>query len=151
MDARKRIGLVAHDAKKAELLDWAREHRERLAAHELWATGTTGGMLADALGLDIHRLKSGPLGGDRQMGAVIAEGQLDALIFFADPMSAMPHDVDVKALVRLSTVYNIVLACNHTTADFVMGSPLFDAPYTPASTDYSTYLERVVPGRAPKG
>ena len=73
MDARKRIGLVAHDAKKAELLDWAREHRERLAAHELWATGTTGGMLADALGLDIHRLKSGPLGGDQQMGALIAE------------------------------------------------------------------------------
>lgn len=148
MDARKRIGLVAHDAKKAELLDWARAHRDRLAVHELWATGTTGGLLSDALGLEIHRLKSGPLGGDQQMGALIAEGRLDALVFFADPMSAMPHDVDVKALVRLSTVYNIVLACNRSTADFVIASPLFDADYDPAAVDYSAYLQRAVPGSA---
>lgn len=146
MLARKRIGLVAHDAKKADLLDWVRAHRDRLAGHALWATGTTGGLLAEALGLEIHRLKSGPLGGDQQMGALIAEGRLDALIFFADPMSAMPHDVDVKALVRLSTVYDIVLACNRSTADFVIASPLFDSAYDPAAVDYSAYLQRAVPG-----
>lgn len=145
MERRKRIGLVAHDAKKADLLDWAAGNREQLAAHELCATGTTGAMIADRLGLSVRRLKSGPLGGDQQMGALIAEGRLDALIFFADPMSAMPHDVDVKALVRLSTVYNIVLACNRTTADFVIASPLFAAAYAPRPTDYAGYLERVVP------
>lgn len=145
MERRKRIGLVAHDAKKPELLDWAAVHRERLAVHELCATGTTGAMIADRLGLPVRRLKSGPLGGDQQMGALIAEGRLDVLIFFADPMSAMPHDVDVKALVRLSTVYNIVLACNRTTADFVIASPQFDAAYQPTATDYAAYLERVVP------
>jgi len=145
MERRKRIGLVAHDAKKADLLDWAAANREQLAAHELCATGTTGAMIADRLGLSVRRLKSGPLGGDQQMGALIAEGRLDALIFFADPMSAMPHDVDVKALVRLSTVYNIVLACNRTTADFVIASPLFAATYVPTATDYAGYLERVVP------
>ena len=146
MERRKRIGLIAHDARKADLLDWATTHSARLAVHELWATGTTGGMIADRLGLSIKRLKSGPLGGDQQMGALIAEGGLDALIFFSDPMSAMPHDVDVKALVRLSTVYNIVMACNRTTADFVFSSPLFDAEYAPRDTDYASYLERVVPG-----
>lgn len=145
MERRKRIGLVAHDAKKAELLDWVTAHRDRLAVHELCATGTTGAMIADRLGLPVRRLKSGPLGGDQQMGALIADGRLDALIFFADPMSAMPHDVDVKALVRLSTVYNIVLACNRTTADFVISSPHFDAAYEPVATDYGAYLGRVMP------
>lgn len=145
MRPRKRIGLIAHDARKPDLLDWAAVHRDRLAAHDLWATGTTGGLIADRLGLPVTRLKSGPLGGDQQMGALIAEGGLDVLIFFADPMSAMPHDVDVKALVRLSTVYNIAMACNRTTADFVIASPWFDTGYTPTETDYATYLERVVP------
>lgn len=145
MDRRKRIGLVAHDARKAALLDWAAAHRDRLAAHDLVATGTTGELVAGRLGLPVRRLKSGPLGGDQQMGALIAEGRLDALFFFADPMSAMPHDVDVKALVRLSTVYEIVLACNRTTADFVISSPLFDAPYAAAATDYAGYLRRVLP------
>ena len=119
MERRKRIGLVAHDAKKADLLDWVTAHRDRLAVHDLWATGTTGGL--------------------------IAEGALDVLVFFSDPMSAMPHDVDVKALVRLSTVYNIVLACNRTTADFVIASPLFDEAYAPAETDYAGYLGRALP------
>ena len=145
MEGRKRVGLIAHDARKADLLDWAAKHRARLAAHDLWATGTTGGLIAGRLGLEVQRLKSGPLGGDQQMGALIAEGRIDVLIFFADPMSAMPHDVDVKALVRLSTVYNIVLACSRTTADFVVSSPLFDMPYTPEDTDYAGYLGRVVP------
>ena len=145
MERRKRIGLVAHDAKKADLLDWAAANRDQLAVHDLCATGTTGAMIAERLGLPVRRLKSGPLGGDQQMGALIAEGRLDALIFFADPMSAMPHDVDVKALLRLSTVYNIVLACNRTTADFVIASPLFAVAYAPTATDYAEYLERVVP------
>jgi len=146
MDRRKRIGLVAHDAKKGELLDWVAEHRDRIARHELWATGTTGGLIADRLGLEVNRLKSGPLGGDQQMGAMIAEGRLDILVFFSDPMSAMPHDVDVKALVRLSTVYNIALACNRTSADFLIGSPFFDAPYEPVELDYSGYLQRAAVG-----
>lgn len=150
MQACKRIGLVAHDAKKADLLDWATLHRDRLAVHALWATGTTGGLIAERTGLPVTRLKSGPLGGDQQMGALIADGGLDVLVFFSDPMSAMPHDVDVKALVRLSTVYNIVLACNRTTADFVISSPLFDAGYRPAATDYSSYLQRLA-GAPPDG
>lgn len=145
MRRRKRIGLVAHDARKSDLLDWVVAHRDRLAAHDLWATGTTGTLVAERTGLSVTRLKSGPLGGDQQMGALIAEGAIDALIFFVDPMSAMPHDVDVKALVRLSTVYNVVLACNRTTADFVIASPLFDAAYTPSGTDYEAYLQRVIP------
>lgn len=145
MERRKRIGLVAHDAKKAELLDWVAQHRDRLAVHDLCATGTTGALVAERLGLPVRRLKSGPLGGDQQMGAAIAEGRLDALFFFSDPMSAMPHDVDVKALVRLSSVYDIVLACNRTTADFVISSPLFDAPYEPLVRDYADYLGRAVP------
>lgn len=145
MERRKRIGLVAHDAKKADLLDWVTVNRDRLAVHDLWATGTTGALIAERTGLSVHRLKSGPLGGDQQMGALIAEGALDMLVFFSDPMSAMPHDVDVKALVRLSTVYNIVLACNRTTADFVIASPLFDEAYAPAETDYTGYLGRALP------
>lgn len=150
MQPRKRIGLVAHDAKKADLLDWVTLHRDRLAVHALWATGTTGGLIAERTGLPVTRLKSGPLGGDQQMGALIADGGLDALVFFSDPMSAMPHDVDVKALVRLSTVYNIVLACNRTTADFVISSPLFDAGYRPTGTDYTSYLQRLA-GTPPDG
>ena len=142
MQQRKRIGLVAHDAKKADLLDWATVHRDQLVTHDLWATGTTGSLIADRLGLSITRLKSGPLGGDQQMGSLIAEGGLDALIFFSDPMSAMPHDVDVKALVRLCTVYDTALALNRTSADFLIASPLFEAAYEPVVTDYSGYVRR---------
>jgi methylglyoxal synthase len=106
-----RIGVVAHDDKKDELVAWALKHRDKLALHELWGTGTTGG-----------RLLSGPLGGDAQIGAMIAEGRLDALIFFQDPLTAMPHDVDVKALTRLATLYNIPFAVNHVTADAVLAA-----------------------------
>lgn len=142
MDERKRIGLVAHDAKKRYLLDWVAGNQETLARHELWATGTTGGLIADATELPIRRLKSGPLGGDQQMGAMIAEGAIDVLIFFTDPMSAQPHDVDVKALVRLCTVYDTALALNRATADFLIASPLFEARYEVEAADYSGYVER---------
>lgn len=142
MKPNKRIGLVAHDAKKRDLLEWVDDHRGTLERHELWGTGTTGGLVADRLGLPVHRLKSGPLGGDQQMGALIAEGRIDVLIFFTDPLSSMPHDVDVKALVRLSTVYGIAMACNRTTADFLIASPLFNAAYEPVDTDYSDYISR---------
>ena len=117
-----RIGLVAHDDKKDDLVAWAHRHREKLGRHELWGTGTTGGRVATGTGLAITRLLSGPLGGDAQIGAMIAEGRLDALIFFQDPLTAMPHDVDVKALTRLATLYNIPLAINEATADAVLSA-----------------------------
>lgn len=117
-----RIGLVAHDDKKDELVAWCAKNRETLARHELWGTGTTGGRINEGTGLDVTRLLSGPLGGDAQLGAMIAEGRLDALIFFQDPLTALPHDVDVKALTRLATLYNIPLAINHATADAVLAA-----------------------------
>ena len=117
-----RIGLVAHDDKKDELGAWALKHKRRLSEHELWGTGTTGGRVKDGAGLPITRLLSGPLGGDAQIGAMIAEGRLDALVFFQDPLTALPHDVDVKALTRLATLYNIPFAVNHATADAVLAA-----------------------------
>ena len=117
-----RIGLVAHDDKKDELVAWALKHRDVLAKHELWGTGTTGGRVVEGTGLSVMRLLSGPLGGDAQIGAMIAEGRLDVLIFFQDPLTALPHDVDVKALTRLATLYNIPLAVNHATADAVLAA-----------------------------
>ncbi|HZY69086.1 MAG TPA: methylglyoxal synthase [Devosia sp.] len=117
-----RIGLVAHDDKKDDLVGWAHKHRVKLGAHQLWGTGTTGGRITEGTGLAITRLLSGPLGGDAQIGAMIAEGRLDALIFFQDPLSALPHDVDVKALTRLATLYNIPFAINHATADAVLAA-----------------------------
>lgn len=117
-----RIGLVAHDDKKDELVAWALTNRDQLAQHELWGTGTTGGRVIEGTGLKVIRLLSGPLGGDAQLGAMIAEGKLDVLIFFQDPLTAMPHDVDVKALTRLATLYNILFAPNHITADAVMAA-----------------------------
>ncbi len=147
MKARKRIGLVAHDARKADLAEWVKYNEGTLSRHDLWATGTTGRMLqAQCPSLDIARLKSGPLGGDQQLGAMIAENRLDVLIFFTDPMSSQPHDVDVKALTRLSTVYNIVLAMTRSTADFVINSPLFQsADYHRVIPDYETYIQRRQP------
>jgi methylglyoxal synthase len=115
-----RIGLVAHDDKKDELVAWALKNRDTLARHELWGTGTTGGRVMEGTGLTVTRLLSGPLGGDAQLGAMIAEGRLDALIFFQDPLTAMPHDVDIKSLSRLATLYNILFAPNHKTADAVL-------------------------------
>ena len=115
-----RIGLVAHDDKKDELCDWAAAHRDALARHELCGTGTTGGRIMERTGLPVTRLLSGPLGGDAQLGAMIAEGRLDALVFFQDPLTAMPHDVDIKSLSRLATLYNILYAVNQRTADAVL-------------------------------
>jgi methylglyoxal synthase len=115
-----RIGLVAHDDKKDELCIWAEHHKQKLGQHELWGTGTTGSRVMAATGMEVTRLKSGPLGGDQQLGAMIAEGKLDVLIFFIDPLSAQPHDVDVKALTRLATLYDVLFANNKSTADAVL-------------------------------
>src|SRR5690242_8966655 len=124
MGARKKIALVAHDHRKADLLEWARFNAGTLSEHDLFATGTTGGMLADELELPVKRLLSGPLGGDQQIGALIATGDLDLLVFFWDPLSPQPHDSDVKALVRIAVVWDIPIACNRTSADYLITSPL---------------------------
>lgn len=115
-----RIGLIAHDNCKESLVSWSVVHRDELARHDLIATGTTGGKIQDATGLSVRRMKSGPLGGDQQIGALIAEGALDALFFFWDPLGAHPHDPDVKALLRLAVLYDIPTACNRRSAEFVM-------------------------------
>ena len=117
-----RIGVVSHDDKKDELVAWALRHRDKLSLHELWGTGTTGGRVIEGTGLAVTRLLSGPLGGDAQLGAMIAEGRLDVLVFFVDPLAAQPHDVDIKALIRLATLYNIPFAVNHATADAVLAA-----------------------------
>ncbi|MCY4445842.1 MAG: methylglyoxal synthase [Rhodobacteraceae bacterium] len=124
----KRIALVAHDQKKAEMIAWSKHHIKRLEPHLLWATGTTGNQVTEATGLKINLLKSGPLGGDQQLGAMIVEGEIDILFFFTDPLSSMPHDVDVKALLRISTLQQTVIACNRATADYVILSDLFRRP-----------------------
>jgi len=144
MLAKKRVGLVAHDGRKPDLTEWVKYNETTLAKHTLCATGTTGTMLMKACpSLVIERLKSGPLGGDQQLGAKIAMGELDILIFLIDPMTTQPHDVDVKALTRLSTVYNIVLAMTRSTADFVIRSSLFDrADYNRIRPDYDNYINR---------
>ncbi len=137
MRTRKRIALIAHDHRKKDLLEWARFNRDLLTGHELLATGTTGSMLADELGFDVQRFKSGPLGGDQQIGARIAEGGIDLVIFFWDPMQPQPHDVDVKALLRIATVYNVPMASNRATADFMISSPLMSEKYERTLIDYS--------------
>ena len=144
MNATKRIALVAHDERKQDLLVWVRKNTDTLAGHRLYATGTTGKLLADQCGLSITRMKSGPLGGDQMLGAMIARGELDVLIFFWDPMSAQPHDVDVKALLRMSVLYNILTACNRSTADFLFSSPSFNTVYAQEVKDYGTYIRRPV-------
>jgi methylglyoxal synthase len=140
----KRIALVAHDKKKTDLLDWAVHNRKMLAEHDLIATGTTGKMLEEKLNLPVKRLLSGPLGGDQQIGSLIAEGKIDLIVFFWDPMEAQPHDSDVKALLRLAVAWNILMACNRTTADFILTSHLMDDAYEAQVPDYSNYLSRSV-------
>ena len=140
----KRIALVAHDNKKKDLLEWAYYNRTVLSQHELIATGTTGKLLEEKLGRPVKRLLSGPLGGDQQMGAMIAEGKLDLMVFFWDPMEQQPHDSDVKALLRLAVTWNIIIACDRTTADFVLTSALMNQDYELVIPDYSGYLNRKI-------
>jgi methylglyoxal synthase len=142
MGPRKRIALVAHDNKKQDLYEWAKYNRQLLSNHQLFATGTTGKILAEELDLDVVKLESGPLGGDQQIGAKISEGEIDFVIFFWDPLEPHPHDPDVKALLRIAVVWNIPVACNRATADFMISSPLMDAPYKRQVPDYSAYRGR---------
>lgn len=144
MKKRKRIALVAHDQRKGDLLTWVKYNVDLLSRHELFATGTTGNIISEKCSIDINRLKSGPLGGDQQLGAMIANGELDILIFLWDPMTTQPHDVDVKALLRMSVLYNLPVACNRSTADFLISSSLFNEEYEPVMKDYSKYLKRTV-------
>lgn len=140
----KRIALVAHDNKKKDLIEWAEHNKVTLSCHELYATGTTGKMLEEKLGQPVKKLLSGPLGGDQQIGAMIAESKLDVLIFFWDPMEAQPHDSDVKALLRVGVTWNILLACDRATADFILTSPLMQGNYETQIPDYDGYLKRKV-------
>jgi methylglyoxal synthase len=139
----KRIALIAHDASKPDLLAWVKYNRATLNEHQLFATGTTGRMLSDATGLSIYQYKSGPFGGDQQIGAHIAEGEIDFLIFFWDPLETQPHDPDIKALLRLAVLYNIPTACNRATADFLISSPFIDLPYTRILNQYDSQLKRI--------
>jgi methylglyoxal synthase len=144
MEPDKKIALVAHDNKKRDLVEWAKFNRNLLAHHEVYATGTTGEILESALGFKINRLQSGPLGGDQQIGAKIVDNEIDFLIFFWDPLEPMPHDSDVKALLRMAVVWNIPIACNRATADFMISSPLMDGEYDRLVPDYAEYRMRQI-------
>lgn len=139
---RKRIAMVAHDHKKAALVEWALKNKAVLAKHELFATGTTGKLLEDALDRTITKMFSGPLGGDQQIGARIADGHIDMMIFFWDPMEAQPHDSDVKALLRVAVAWNIIIANDPASADFIVTSPFMNDEYEAVIPDYSDYLNR---------
>jgi len=141
----KKIALVAHDNKKKDLLEWAKFNHELLAHHTLYATGTTGTTLESELGLEINKLQSGPLGGDQQIGAKIVANEVDFLIFFWDPLEPLPHDPDVKALLRMAVVWNIPIACNRASADFMISSPLMDGAYDRLLPDYDEYRTRKLP------
>jgi len=154
MKSSKRIALVAHDNRKKDLIEWVEWNWNALLDHQLICTGTTGALVENALKsrsvksqkqtVRIRKLKSGPLGGDQQLGSLIAEGEVDVIIFLWDPMEPQPHDVDVKALLRIAVLYNVPTACNRSTADFLISSPLFRSEYDPAVTDYSKYIQRNV-------
>jgi methylglyoxal synthase len=146
MEHDKKIALVAHDNKKQDLVEWAKYNRDLLAHHKVYATGTTGKVLEHALGFAIMKLQSGPLGGDLQIGAKIADGEIDFLIFFWDPLEPVPHDPDVKALLRMAVVWNIPIACNRATADFMISSPLMDGEYDRLVPDYEGYRSRKITG-----
>src|SRR5512139_3974650 len=141
---KKRIALVAHDNKKQDLLEWAKWNKTLLIEHDLYATGTTGRLLEEVLGVPVNKFQSGPLGGDQQVGAKIAEGEIDFMIFFWDPLSPQPHDTDVKALLRIAVVWNIPVACNRASADFMISSTLMTGEYERLVIDYEPYRERQV-------
>jgi len=154
MKPTKHIALVAHDNRKKDLAEWVDWNSEKLQEHDIICTGTTGRLIEEVFNAKhpgrlskqgvkaVTKLRSGPLGGDQQLGSMITEGRIDVLIFFWDPMEPQPHDVDVKALLRIAVVYNIPIACNRSSADFMISSPLIDEPYEPKLKDYSEYLER---------
>ena len=154
MEKIKNLALVAHDNRKADLIQWVELNFDSIMQHKLICTGTTGALIEESLkkknskekrsilSTSITILKSGPLGGDQQLGALIVEGKVDAVIFLWDPMQAQPHDVDVKALLRIAVVYNVPMACNRSTADFLISSPLLNQPYQPIIKDYSGYISR---------
>lgn len=143
MHPQKHIALVAHDHKKDDLLEWVAFNRESLLQHKLYGTGTTGRLVEELLGVEVIKMQSGPLGGDQQIGAKIAEGEIDCLIFFWDPLQSQPHDPDVKALLRLAVVWNIPVASNRATADFLISSQLMHSSYTRLLTDYDDYRNRL--------
>lgn len=147
---KKKIALVAHDHKKNDLLEWAKFNRDALAEHEVFATGTTGKLLEQELNFPINKLQSGPLGGDQQIGSRIADGLIDFLIFFWDPLEPLPHDPDIKALLRIAVVWNIPIACNRASADFMFSSPLMGEEYQRRLPDYDTYRQRTLPSN-PEG
>jgi methylglyoxal synthase len=140
---RKNIALVGHDNQKDELLEWVKFNRGTLSKHKLYATGTTGTLIEEALDIHINKMQSGPLGGDLQLGALIADGKIDFLVFFWDPLEAQPHDPDIKALLRIAAVWNIPLACNRATADFIISSDLMNEDYTRTIADYEAYKNRL--------
>ena len=140
LGSKKNIALIAHDNKKKDIVAWCQKHKSDLLPHTLYATGTTGMIIEKEVGLTINKLLSGPLGGDQQVGSLITEGDVDVLIFFWDPFEPMPHDPDVKALLRIAAVWNIPIACNKISADFMVSSPLFNSPTERAIPDYDSYL-----------
>lgn len=144
LNREKRVALVAHDNKKADIVEWAVHNKETLGRHRLYATGTTGRMIEEATQLPVKKFLSGPLGGDQQIGSLIAQGLIDIMIFFWDPMEAQPHDSDVKALLRVGVAWNIPLACDRATADFLITSPYMDSVYELTLPDYTDYLQREI-------
>ena len=144
LGSRKSIAMVAHDNRKADLMEWAVHNKTVLAKHELFATGTTGRLLEEALDRPVKKLLSGPLGGDQQVGSMIAEGEIDMMIFFWDPMQAQPHDSDVKAMLRLGVAWNIPMASDRATADLIITSPFMHGEYDAMLPDYSAYLSRPI-------